>query len=242
MTTTDIALSRAVGNGQPLTMSSREIADLTSKQHQHVRRDIKAMLEGLKIDPSSFGRIYKDAAGRDQEEYSLPKRETLILVSGYSMELRAKIIDRWMDLEDQEARRAGTNVHFLIPQTLPEALRLAADLADTVEKQKARIEADKPKVDFHDGVAEAINCQSVEEVAKVMGTGQNRLFKWLRANSILMAGNRPYQRYVDEGYFRVVEKQYKDKRGESHTYTRTLVTGKGLAYIQRRFTEAGEAA
>jgi anti-repressor protein len=250
MTDNHIAPQGAEGNGlgglvsknDTLTMSTRDIAELCEKRHDNVMRDTKVMLEGLEMSALTFEGSYVGDNGKALPCYNLPKDLTLTLVAGYNVKLRKRIIDRWMELEDQEARRTGANVHFLIPQTLPEALRLAADLAETVEKQKARIEADQPKVAFHDGVTEAINCQSVEEVAKVLGTGQNRLFKWLREMGILMPGNRPYQRFIDDGYFRVVEKQYKDKRGESHTYTRTLVTGKGLAYVQRRFTDGGEAA
>lgn len=47
------------------------------------------MLVDLRVDPSSFGRIYFDSLNRQQTEFALPKRETLILVSGYSVELRA---------------------------------------------------------------------------------------------------------------------------------------------------------
>lgn len=78
-----------------LTMTSREIAELTGKNHADVLRDIRNMLEVLKKDASIFAGIYKDAYGRDKACFNLPKRETLILVSGYSTELRARIIDRW---------------------------------------------------------------------------------------------------------------------------------------------------
>lgn len=81
------------------TMSSREIAELSGKQHQHVSRDIRLMLASLGLDASSFGRIYIDGSGREQNEFALPKRETLILVSGYDVQMRAKIIDRWQELE-----------------------------------------------------------------------------------------------------------------------------------------------
>lgn len=138
---------------------------------------------------------------------------------------------------DCERKAKTGNVHFIVPQTLPEALRLAADQAERIEAQKAQIQALAPKAEFHDRVAEAVNCQTIEEVAKVLGSGQNRMFAWLRDQRILMASNMPYQRFIDDGYFRIVERQYTDRRGESHTYTRTLVTGKGFAYIQKRFGE-----
>ena len=135
-------------------------------------------------------------------------------------------------------RRAKANVigagWAAIPQTLPEALRLAADLAEQKAKAEAQLAIAAPKAQFHDAVTEAINCQSVQEVAKVLGTGSNRLFKFLRDEGLLMRDNLPYQQHLDAGHFRVVEKQYNDGRGESYTYTRTLVTGKGLAYIQKR--------
>lgn len=134
-----------------------------------------------------------------------------------------------------EKQLKSTVVHFLIPKTLPEALRLAADLADKNEVLQAKIESDAPKVEFHDKVCEAVNGQTIQEVAKVLGTGQNRLFQWLRNEGLLMTSNQPYQEFIDRGYFRVTQRQYNDHRGESHTYTRTLVTGKGLSYVQKRF-------
>lgn len=126
---------------------------------------------------------------------------------------------------------------FDVPKSLSAALRLAADQADTIERQTAVITTLQPKAEFHDAVTEAINAQDVNHIAKVFGTGQNRFFKWMREEGILMHGNVPYQQHVDAGHFRVVEKQYKDRIGESHTYTQTLVTGKGLSYLQKRWAQ-----
>ena len=90
------------------TMSSREIAELTGKRHDHVMRDIRSMLEELEVTDLSFQASYKDSTGRSLPCFRLPKRECLILVSGYSVTLRARIIDRWQELESGLARPAAT--------------------------------------------------------------------------------------------------------------------------------------
>ena len=51
-------LATIVNTTSDLTMSSREIADLTSKRHPDVKRDIVNMLEQLKGDVSNFARTY----------------------------------------------------------------------------------------------------------------------------------------------------------------------------------------
>lgn len=232
---TEQGLAATAAAGGPITMSSREIADLVEARHNDVVTTIERLFaKGVLRESRKTPRPHQPpGGGRPTDVYDLTKRDTLVVASGYDDVLRAKIIDRWMELEQSQT---GT-VHFLVPKSLPEALRLAADQAERIEAQKAQIQALAPKAEFHDKVTEAVNCQTVEEIAKVLGTGQNRMFAWLRDQRILMASNLPYQRFIDEGYFRTVERQYTDRRGESHTYTRTLVTGKGFAYIQKRFGE-----
>lgn len=117
----------------------------------------------------------------------------------------------------------------------PAAMRgLLLNYTEKVLALEEIVRIQKPKVEFHDAVAGAVNCQTIQEVAKVLGTGQNRLFKYLRNELILMNSNLPYQQYIDAGYFRVTERKYKDEAGDNHIYTKTLVTGKGLQFIQRR--------
>jgi hypothetical protein len=96
------------------TMSSREIAELTGKRHDNVLSDARKMLEDLGLRSTDFSGDLPDAYGRMQPAFKLPKRECLILVSGYSVELRARIIDRWQELE-----QAALSTPKQAPQALP---------------------------------------------------------------------------------------------------------------------------
>lgn len=101
--TNPLAAAIALGGPAPLTMSSLEIAERTGKRHDHVMRDIRVMLEELGGNAPNFGGVYRDAKGQQRPCFNLPKRECLTLVAGYRVPLRAAIIDRWMELEEQAA-------------------------------------------------------------------------------------------------------------------------------------------
>ena len=111
------------------TMTSREIAELTGKQHKDVLYDIRKMLDELGLSSADFSAQYKDSTGRTLPCFNLPKRETLILVSGYSTAMRAKIIDRWDDLETGKAVPAVSGAaraaeDMVVLSALADALRL----------------------------------------------------------------------------------------------------------------------
>lgn len=119
---------------QLVSMTSVEIAELTGKEHKHVLRDIRNMVEELngskteqrdsgsstlssELNGSKFGRVgeevYKDAKGESRTMYRLDRKHTFILVAGYSVHLRAKCYDhiqtlerRVLQLEDQKKRAA----------------------------------------------------------------------------------------------------------------------------------------
>lgn len=81
------------------TMSSLEIAELTGKQHAHVMRDIRALLE-QGVNQSNFGLVeYIDKKGEKRPCYNLTPKGVLILASGYDAVLREKIINRLEELE-----------------------------------------------------------------------------------------------------------------------------------------------
>lgn len=94
----------------------------------------------------------------------------------------------------------------------------------------------KPKAEFFDQVASSKTAIQMSEVAKVLNYpnfGRNRLFEFLRNKKVLMANNIPYQKYVDCGYFRVIEQKYTKSNGDTAINIKTLVYQKGINFIKK---------
>jgi phage regulator Rha-like protein len=97
-------------NADKLTMSSREISELTGKRHHNVMRDIVKMLNELDLDVIKFEGIYSDTLGRQQTEYNLDQELTITLISGYNAKLRHAIVKRWVELEKQASAVKATRL------------------------------------------------------------------------------------------------------------------------------------
>lgn len=118
-------------------------------------------------------------------------------------------------------------------QIMARALRVAEQ---TITSLNTKVLEMKPKADFFDAVADSKTAISMNDVAKVLaikGMGRNNLFEFLRVEGILDKFNVPYQRYVDCGWFRVIEQKYM-KNGEPQISTKTLVYQKGVDAIRKR--------
>lgn len=92
-----------------LKMTSLEIAELTGKQHKHVLRDVRVMLEELGLDGSKFGLTHLDGQNRQHVEYQLDHDLTITLITGYSAVLRHKVIKRWRELEEKVVKLEEMN-------------------------------------------------------------------------------------------------------------------------------------
>lgn len=125
--TTPLNILNAAVATAPLTMSSREIAELTGKEHDNVRRDIKNMADALSL--SFEEKSEPSTGGRPNKVFLLPKRETLILISGYNVELRARIIDRWQQLEDATRSRAEPTATMAAPKEAGVMFRMFKSIA-----------------------------------------------------------------------------------------------------------------
>ena len=199
------------------TMTSREIAELTGKAHKEVTRDIEKVLAQAEIDARSFAHTYQDGQNRIQKEYRLPKRECDLVVSGYSVKYRLAIIDRWQELENN-------NEKFVVPKTLPEALRLAADLAD-------QLAIAAPKIAVYELLADRRSDVSTTILAKQLGITAIKLNKFLRdIGAKMMLIDAPKAGYED--WFNCVSDS---KNG--HEFMQCLVTPHGQIEIAKRWGE-----
>lgn len=104
-------------------MSSREIAELTNKRHDHVIRDCEVLNENYaNLGFPKLGEGYythpKTGSQQHREMY-LTKMQTFDLLTGYDVVLRSKIINRWEELEKKEQeRQAQPQIDFSNPDTI----------------------------------------------------------------------------------------------------------------------------
>lgn len=122
------------------------------------------------------------------------------------------------------------------PELAIKAFTALKEERDKNKALQAENERMKPKEEFFDAVTDSKDAIDIGQVAKVLncpGIGRNKLFEILRNNGILKQNNEPYQKYIDCGYFRVIEQKYEARPGEIRINIKTLVFQKGVDYIRK---------
>lgn len=214
---TDLVISNAA------TMSSREIAELVAARHNDVVATIDRLF-GKGLLRSSRESRQEATGGRPIEVYDLIERDCYLVVSGYSDELRAKVIDRWQELEESAVPK--------IPKTLSGALRLAAEQAEQIEQQQAALAIAAPKVEFHDRYAAAdTGSKGFREVCKLLKANEREFRDWLMARGIMyrLSGVlTPYAAHLDAERF---ETKAGVSQHSEHAFNQYRFTPKGVAWV-----------
>ncbi len=213
-------MNNLMANNQPVTMGTREIAALLNKNHSDIKRSAKRLSDaGVLTQPLAESNFTH--RGNDYTEYLLEKRDCLILVAQNSPEFTAAIVDRWQELESQQAPK--------IPQTYAEALQLAAD-------QARQLELAAPKVAFVDNLVDRTNLMNATQVAQKHGKSA----RWLNSKLDEMdVFNKSVKRvrvfkqwFIDSG----LGQMKKTEMG----YDQPLFTNRGEVWISERLSCDGE--
>lgn len=214
-------------------MSSKRIAERTGKEHSNVLRDIRNMITELEsqdsnLNPSEYQVII--AQNGMTQEILLNERLSLCLASGYSISLRMAIIDDWAEMKKpKELSRL-------------EILTLALEAEKKVLELEEKIEIDKPKVEFAEQLLSATNSLDFGTSCKAMNLpfGRNKMFEICRKLNLIMHNNQPYQSFIDQGYFTLLETSYiNTKSGDRVLTTKTMITSKGQAWLIKQFKKHG---
>ena len=220
-------------NGAPLTMSSREIAELLEKRHDDVKRSIKRLAErGVIVQPPMADEQDDDAMGRSRTTsvYQLQKRDTYVVVAQLSPEFTARLVDRWQELE----AAAGQPAMLTGPQLMAAAL-IEADA--TMKAQAEQIESMKPKVEAYDSLATADGSFCITDAAKQLNMRPKDLFSYLASRGWIYrrGGSKHwvgYQTHLQQSVLvHKITTTYTDF-GEERVNTQVRVTAKGLARLR----------
>ncbi|EEV5957197.1 TPA: DNA-binding protein [Escherichia coli] len=226
-------------NSNAIKMTSIEIAELVGSRPDNVKISIERLAKSGVIQLPAlqvFEKINNLGLQRSVEAYVFEgeqgKRDSIIVVAQLSPKFTARLVDRWRELEESAVN---------IPKTLPDALRLAADLAEQKMQLENQLAIAAPKVEFADRVGEASGIL-IGNFAKVVGIGPNKLFAWMRDHKILIASgsrrNVPMQEYMDRGYFTVKETAVNTNHGIQISFT-TKITGRGQQWLTRKLFDNG---
>lgn len=222
-----------------ISMTSREIAELTEKRHDNVKRTIEGLSEQGIISRPQIEDGIKAANGVVEKHYRFSgeqgKRDSIIVVAQLSPEFTARLVDRWKELETRNAMMDTTtqlaNAVILAQQVLQER-------QVRIQHLETKVEEYRPKVEFHDHVTTSDKWISMQDTAKQLDfidVGRNKLFEILRKAKVLDKNNAPYQTYVDRGYFKEVPVPY----GVDKVSQKTVVSYKGMAWIRKNLVRFG---
>ncbi|WP_272675595.1 phage antirepressor KilAC domain-containing protein [Providencia sp. PROV092] len=152
--------------------------------------------------------------------YDLTLDQLMLVGMRESKSVRRSVLEKLKQLEAPK-----------IPQTLPEALRLAADLAEQKQIVEQQLAIAAPKAEFVDRYVQATGSLGFREVCKLLKVKENFFRNFLLAKRIMypLAGKlAPYSEHLDCNRFEV-------KTGENphngHAYTQTKFTPKGIQWI-----------
>lgn len=134
-----------------MTIDSRDVVEMLRMPHKKLVRDITGYLgvisasSNLSLRDFFIRSSYEDAQGKRRKCYLVTRKGCELishtLTGAKEVQFSAYYIDRFHDMEEEERkreeeerRREAESQKYNVPSTFSEALRLAANLAEEIER------------------------------------------------------------------------------------------------------------
>lgn len=200
-------------------------------------------------DFNAFGRVtfemrpFETAGGPQKREVALLNEDQATLLFTYlknteiARALKVRVVKAFRDCRNELAKAKAVPTAFQIPQTMQEALRLAADQMDKNAALQKQIEADAPKVSAYDELVDDTGLYTATAVAKVLNISRNEFLTWATNNKVIYKPGKtwlPYAPWVEKKHaqLKITEGNNK-KTGEPFTSQRLRFTASGVFQIHK---------
>lgn len=229
-----------VAPSQDMTMTSKEMADLTEKRHDNVKRTIETLANQGIISRPQIEEVSNDGPGpKTISLYRIGKRDSYVIVAQLSPEFTARLVDRWQELETKQAQPA-----FALPDFTNPAIAARA-WADQVEKSqvlgievaqtKAQLAIAAPKVEAFDRMETDPGTVTFTQASKVLSIKRSDLSALMHREGWIYRQNESwvaYDQYIKNGCLQYKEANYTDdKTGMACRKPYCHITSKGLAKL-----------
>ncbi|MDR2333747.1 MAG: phage regulatory protein/antirepressor Ant [Burkholderiaceae bacterium] len=235
-------------NDIPLTMTSREIADLTGKEHAHVMRDIRALMDALSMNPDldscANSTTYTGKDGRQYPQYELDKDTCLTLLLGYDAVARMKVVKRWQELEAGAPPALNMRDPRQMAMAALQLIEVNQELQQTIDAQQRKIDADAPKVEGFERIAESDGSMCLTDAAKTLQMQPRKFTQLLQEQGWVYrrpmgSGWLAYQDRIQSGFLEHKVTTGEKSDGSAWTSTQVRVTARGLTKLADVVRQAG---
>ncbi|EAH6096472.1 DNA-binding protein [Campylobacter coli] len=229
-------------NNEPLFCLSDVCKILDIQNTTDVKNAILREFELSRLNLHSFD------TGFGVKEFTMIDEAQLYYVMNNSRSKNAKPFRMWVNKEVLPSIRKNGNYGFK-PLTHKEALLLGLELLERNEKLqienvnlKNEAKENAPLIHFANRIKDTNDAILIRDFAKILyeknkiEIGEKRLFAFLRDNGFLMSDNKPYQKCIEQGLFKVSETTISTINGDRLVST-TKITGKGQIKIANLLLE-----
>ncbi len=229
--------------GQVVTMSSLDIAEMVGSRPPDVKRSIERLAKSGVIQLPPLAKVENKQSISPNKytsayifEGEQGKRDSIIVVAQLSPEFTARLVDRWQELEARLSKPA-----FDAMAALNDAEFLRGTLLTYSEKVIAlehRLEEMKPDVEAFERIAKADGSMCITDAAKHLQVQPKFLFKLLSERHWIYrrAGGKAwlgYQDNIQAGYLEHKVTMVNRSDGSEKIVEQVLITAKGITKISK---------